>query len=366
MPTIPVPTQPPYTIGIHPGGLGELGPAMVAVGLGAKSRRILVVSNPVIWRHYGDRILTSLIGAAFEPMHLLLPPGERYKNAKALHKIYDAALAHNLERSSVMLALGGGVVGDMTGLAAATWLRGLPLVQVPTSLLAMVDAAIGGKTAINHPRGKNLIGAFHQPRLVWVDPHVLRTLPPREFRTAMAEVIKYGVIWDRALFALLEELPRLDSMRYLPAEALVGILTRCAQTKAQVVSQDEKEGGVRAILNYGHTLGHAIEAATQYRRFTHGEAVALGMVGAGAIAQSLGFWSAAENQRQNALIAKAKLPLTLPADVDHGAIVQALTKDKKVESGKVRFILPRALGEVFLTDGVPEALIRQVLTQNLT
>jgi 3-dehydroquinate synthase len=350
-----------YDIAIASHSLKNLGNKLVEIGLGKKSKKILIVSNPVIYKHYGETVETSLSDAGFDVAHLILPAGERFKTANSLQKIYDAALAHRLERSSMIVALGGGVIGDMSGYAAATWLRGIDLVQVPTTLLAMVDSAIGGKTGINHPQGKNLIGAFYQPRLVWVDPEVLKTLPAREFRSAMAEVIKYGVIWDRELFDLLASCDRLDQLRYVSSELLQTILYRCAKAKAEVVSKDEKEGNLRAILNYGHTVGHAIESVTNYRLYNHGEAVGLGMVIAGAIAVDLGLWSALDQDRQVDLITKTRLPQTVPADIDLEAIIESLSTDKKVEAGKVRFILPTAIGSVTLSDRVTSELVNQNL-----
>jgi 3-dehydroquinate synthase len=341
-----------YEIAIASGSLDGLGAKLIGLGLGKKSNKVLVVSNPVIFKHYGDRTVNSLTSAGFEVASLILPAGERFKTAASLQKIYDAALLNKLERSSVIVALGGGVIGDMAGYAAATWLRGLDFVQVPTTLLAMVDSAIGGKTGINHPQGKNLIGAFHQPRLVWTDPEVLKTLPAREFRAAMAEVIKYGVIWDRELFAQLSSCTRLDQIRYLKPEVLNLILIHCAKAKAEIVSKDEKEGNLRAILNYGHTVGHAIEMVTNYRLFNHGEAVGLGMVIAGAIAVELGFWQQSDQDVQLELIHKAKLPTKLPKDIDLKQIITAMSQDKKVLSGKVMFVMPKAIGEAIVTDQV--------------
>ena len=354
-----------YDIAIASHSLKTLGSKLVEIGLGKKSKKVLIVSNPVIYKHYGETVQKSLSNNGFETAHLILPAGERFKTANSLQKIYDAALEHRLERSSLIIALGGGVIGDMSGYAAATWLRGIDLVQVPTTLLAMVDSAIGGKTGINHPQGKNLIGAFYQPRLVWIDPEVLKTLPAREFRSAMAEVIKYGVIWDRELFDLLAQCDRLDQLRYVKPELLHNILYRCAKAKAEVVSKDEKEGNLRAILNYGHTVGHAIESVTNYRLYNHGEAVGLGMVIAGAIAVDLGLWSAEEQAQQVAIIAKTRLPQTLPTDIDQEAIVASLSTDKKVEAGKVRFILPTAIGNVTLSDRVTSDLVKQNLRKML-
>jgi len=350
--------QQSYNIAIAAGSLEQLGAECTRLQLGKK---VLVVSNPAIFKQYGARALAALETAGFKVFSCILPAGERYKTLASVQKIYDAALENRLERSSTLVALGGGVIGDMTGFAAATWLRGINFVQVPTTLLSMVDAAIGGKTGVNHPQGKNLIGAFYQPRLVLIDPQVLKTLPVREFRAGMAEVIKYGVIWDAELFAQLERSRRLDQLRYLDASLLSEILSRSAQAKADVVSKDEKEAGLRAILNYGHTIGHAVESLTGYRLVNHGEAVAIGMVAAGEIAVNLQLWDAEAQARQNALIQKAGLPTPLPQGIEIDAIVNALQSDKKVEAGKVRFVLPTQIGVATVTDQVSSDVVRQVL-----
>ena len=352
--------QQSYNIAIAPGIIDQLGAECKRLDLGKK---VLVVSNPAIFRKYGESAGASLKAAGFETYSCILPAGERYKTLTSVQKIYNAALSNRLERSSTLVALGGGVIGDMTGFAAATWLRGINFVQVPTTLLAMVDAAIGGKTGVNHPQGKNLIGAFYQPRLVLIDTQVLKTLPVREFRAGMAEVIKYGVIWDAELFAQLEASKRLDQLRYLDEGLLPEILKKSCQAKADVVGKDEKEAGLRAILNYGHTIGHAVESLTGYRTVNHGEAVAIGMVAAGQIAVELQFWDKADAQRQDALIQKAGLPDKLPGGIDIQAIVEALQTDKKVKAGKVRFVLPTQIGAATVTDAVPPDLIRQVLAQ---
>ena len=350
-----------YDITIAPGSLDQLGEQMASLKLGKK---VLLVSNPMIFKYYGERAIASLKNAGFEVVSYNLPPGERYKTLNSIQKLYDIALENRLERSSTMVALGGGVIGDMTGFAAATWLRGINVVQVPTSLLAMVDSAIGGKTGVNHPHGKNLIGAFHQPSLVLIDPEVLKTLPAREFRAGMAEVIKYGIIWDTELFTQLTASKHLDQLRYVKSDLINSILTHSCQAKADVVSKDEKESGLRAILNYGHTIGHAVESLTEYRLFKHGEAVGIGMVAAGEIAVKLELWSQADTERQNALIKKAGLPTQIPADLDIEALIDALQLDKKVKSGKVRFVLPTQIGAVKVTDEVPTEIIREVLLGN--
>ncbi|PSO53633.1 MAG: 3-dehydroquinate synthase [Cyanobacteria bacterium QH_8_48_120] len=352
-----------YEIAIAPGSLNHLGESLGAINLGKK---ILLVSNPQIFAHYGEQVIASLQSSGFEVSSEIIPAGERHKTLESVQKLYDSALENHLERSSTLVTLGGGVIGDMAGFAAATWLRGINVVQVPTSLLAMVDAAIGGKTGVNHPRGKNLIGAFHQPRLVLIDPQVLKTLPAREFRAGMAEVIKYGVIWDAELFLQLEEATRLDSLDYISEELLQTILTHSCQAKADIVSKDEKEAGLRAILNHGHTIGHAIESLTGYSLVNHGEAVAIGMVAAGEIAAEMQMWDAADAQRQNSLLEKAGLPTQVPSMLEIEAILDALKSDKKVKAGKVRFVLPTRVGAATVTDQVTPELIQQVLQQNFS
>lgn len=357
-----------YQIIIASDSLSKLGATMSdrKLKLGSK---VLIVSNQEIFQLHGDRVQKSLEKAGFEVFVHIIPAGEAYKNLESIEAIYQVALDRHLERSSTMVALGGGVIGDMTGFAAATWLRGINFVQVPTSLLAMVDASIGGKTGVNHPKGKNLIGAFYQPKLVFIDPLVLKTLPEREFRAGMAEVIKYGIIWDKKLFSLLEEAERLDKLEYLSEELLQTIVTRSAQAKVDVVSQDEKEAGLRAILNYGHTIGHAVESLTHYEKINHGEAVAIGMAVAGKIAVELDFpekkkWTNEQLIRQNNLIKKTGLTTEVPIDsqLNVEAILETLKSDKKVAAGIVRFVLPTKIGKSIVSDRVDAELIRKVLT----
>jgi 3-dehydroquinate synthase len=356
-----------YDIVIEAGGLATLGTRMQALKLG---RKALVVSNPQIYKHHGKAVMTALTEAGFEAEALLLPGGERYKNLAYVQKVFDRAYEMGLERSSTLVALGGGVVGDLTGYAAASWLRGINFVQVPTTLLAMVDASVGGKTGVNHPQGKNLIGAFYQPRLVLMDTQTLKTLPTREFRAALSEVIKYGVIWDRTLLDVLESQRRLDQYSAITPEFLTTILERSCQSKAEVVQSDEREQGLRAILNYGHTVGHALESLTHYKTYRHGEGVALGMVAAGRIAVAMGLWDQDSCTRQEKLLEKAKLPTTLPKTLDIERCI-ALTKgDKKVLDGRVRFILPLSLEEgasakgphlTKITDQVSTDLLKEIL-----
>ena len=348
-----------YQIAIASGSLSKLGIYLEPLNLGQK---ILVISNPEIFSHYGNLVVNSLKKSGFEVFTHLIPAGEPHKTLDSIAQVYDIALENRLERASTMVALGGGVIGDMTGFAAATWLRGINFVQVPTSLLAMVDASIGGKTGVNHPQGKNLIGAFYQPRLVFIDPLVLKTLPVREFRAGMAEVIKYGIIWDQELFSKLEQSEKLDHLANLSDELLQTIITRSCQAKVDVVSQDEKEAGLRAILNYGHTIGHAIESLTGYGTINHGEAVGMGMVAAGKIAVKLNLWSEEEAKRQDNLIAKVGLSTTIPETLEIDQVIDVLQTDKKVKAGKVRFILPTEIGKVIISDRVSSETIKEVLS----
>jgi 3-dehydroquinate synthase len=360
-----------YQISIAAGNLDRLGEKCRALQLGNK---VMVVSNPTVFGFYGERAIASLNQANFEVSYCELPDGEQYKTPKSIAYIHDLALENGLERSSTLVALGGGVIGDMTGFAAATWLRGINVVQVPTTLLAMVDSSIGGKTGVNHPQGKNLIGAFHQPRLVLADPEVLSTLPAREFRAGMAEVIKYGIIGDRELFDRLEQVNGLKQGD-VNLELLSTILARSAGTKADIVSKDERElTGLRATLNYGHTIGHAIESVTKYQVVNHGEAVAMGMVAAGQLAVALGLWTANDAQRQDAVIHQADLSIELPSGINLDEIIKTLKSDKKVKAGKGIFILPIGIGATktvayevsnYTDNLVSDALIRQVLTAML-
>ena len=358
----------PYPILIGEGGLSQLGEQLLAQGIKAGTK-VLVVTNPVVRQHYGDRALASLQAAGLEASCLVIEAGEDQKTPATVAAIHDACFARRLERGSLIVALGGGVVGDMAGFAAATWLRGIAVVQVPTTLLAMVDAAIGGKTGVNHPGGKNLIGAFHQPRLVLIDPATLATLPEREFRAGMAEVIKYGVIGDPELFRELESAARRDPAAGLASERAVGtsllqsLLERSAEAKARVVAADEREGGLRAILNYGHTLGHVVETLCGYGTWLHGEAVAIGMVAAGELSLQRGLWSPDDQQRQRALIAAAGLPQRWP-ELEPEQVLACLQGDKKVRDGRVRFVLPTGIGSVQIRDDITADAILAALERS--
>ncbi|MCT0226435.1 3-dehydroquinate synthase [Synechococcus sp. CS-1328] len=362
-----------YPVVIGAGALELLGEQILECGVRAGTK-VLVVTNPVVQEHYGATALASLSAAGFEASTLVIEAGEDQKTPATVALIHDAAFARKLERGSLIVALGGGVVGDMAGFAAATWLRGIAVVQVPTTLLAMVDAAIGGKTGVNHAGGKNLIGAFHQPKLVLIDPLTLATLPEREFRAGMAEVIKYGVIGDPELFRALEAAAAapvgpapagLASREAVGPALLDTLLLRSAAAKARVVAADEREGGLRAILNYGHTLGHVVETLSGYGTYLHGEAVGLGMLAAGAIAVERGLWSADDQERQRHLIAAAQLPLAWPS-LEPQAVLACLQGDKKVKEGRVRFVLPTAIGTVEIRDDVDTATILAALDRIAT
>ena len=349
----------PYDVLIQSGGLDQLGLELKRTGVGSNTK-ILVVSHPDVAAHYSERCLSSLRQAGFFPTLLTIPAGEDQKTLDTFSTILDAAKQAGLERQSLMVALGGGVIGDMTGFAASCWLRGIDVVQVPTTLLAMVDAAIGGKTGVNHPGGKNLIGAFHQPRLVLIDPDTLQTLPTREFRAGLAEVIKYGVIGDPELFELLEQSTSLSDFALISPDLLVTMLERSAQAKAVIVAADEKEGGQRAILNYGHTFGHVVETITGYGTWLHGEAVAMGMVAVASLAVRRGLLPQSDADRQERLIACAGLPTQWPK-LDPASVLQTLQGDKKVQNGQLRFVLPSRIGEVSIVNDVSTDEIKACL-----
>jgi 3-dehydroquinate synthase len=341
------------------GGLGRLGQYLAQLRL---PPRIFLVTDSNIHALYTPAILQSLSRAGFEPLLYSVPAGEASKSQHQLSAIYDWLIESHAERREAVVALGGGVVGDLAGYAAATYLRGVPLVQVPTSLLAQVDAAIGGKTGINHPRGKNLIGAFYQPRLVLADPAILLTLPVRERTEGWAEVVKYGMILDAELFAQLEA--NADLLRDFtrpPAELLCRLIARCIALKASIIEEDEREQGRRAILNYGHTVGHALENVAGYGQWLHGEAVSLGMVIAAAIAQQAGMIAETDVIRQRQLLEALDLPVTYDGPVQASAVLAATQVDKKVAGRQVRWIMPRHIGEVTVST-MPGDLVERVVS----
>lgn len=305
--------------------------------------RVALVTDSIVGKLYKEKIVNILTQAGFDPWVVEIPTGEEHKNLAWLAFLYDKLVEGRIERRSPLIALGGGVIGDLAGLAAATFQRGLPFIQIPTTLLAQVDSSVGGKTAINHPAGKNLIGVFYQPRLVVIDVDTLKTLPRREFVAGIAEVIKYGVILNPELFALLEE--QLSSFLRLDPALLTAVVKTCCQLKALVVEEDETEGDYRAILNFGHTLGHAIENVTSYKRFLHGEAVAIGMVFAAHLSSKRGHCNAQLKERLCRLLKKAGLPVTVPKELKDEYLLRSMAIDKKTSGGKIKFVCIEELGK---------------------
>ncbi len=345
-----------YPILIGSDILGNLGKELRQLNF---PRRVAVVSNPTVMALYGEKVLASLAAEDFRAELISIGDGEEFKNLQTLEDIFGHLIRLGFDRGSGMLALGGGVVGDITGFAAATYLRGVPFVQVPTTLLAQVDSSVGGKTAVNHPLGKNLIGAFYQPRLVHIDVATLYTLPEREYAAGLAEVVKYGVIRDREFFLWLAT-HRQAIMDQAP-EALIALVKRSCQIKADVVEIDEKESSLRAILNFGHTYGHAVETLSGYGVVRHGEAVALGMVVAAAVAAGLGLCRDEDIVAIRDLLSAFGLPVQLP-DLPLAAVVEVMARDKKVKEGILRLVLNRGLGDCLIRDILePEALLQDSL-----
>lgn len=346
-----------YDIVIGAGILPGLGEALRGF---AFSPRIAVLSNPTVLGLYGDGVLRSLREAGFQPFPLLIPDGEEYKDYFWAHHALTGLLKGRLDRNSCTVSLGGGVIGDMTGFVASLYMRGISFVQVPTTLLAQVDSSVGGKTGVNHLLGKNMIGTFHQPRLVWVDTETLRTLPPRELRSGMAEVIKYGVICDREMFEMLKA--DREALLALDDAVLARVITRSCRIKAEVVSQDEREAGLRAILNFGHTVGHAVETETGYTRLLHGEAVAIGMCLEAEMSRILGLIGSGEVSELRALVESFGLPCAVPGDLSAERLIGHMRVDKKALEGRMKFVLPEALGRVRIETGVDIDVIRRVLS----
>ncbi len=344
-----------YPIYIGHGILGELGVYYKKHELG---RKAAVISSRSVADSYLDLASRSLQRADLEVVDVVIPDGEEHKNLETADVIYEKLIENRLDRSSAIVALGGGVVGDIAGFVAATFLRGIDLVQVPTSIVAQVDASIGGKVAVDHKLGKNLIGAFHQPRFVLVDTDLLRSLPQEEIRSGIAEVIKHGLIADEGLFSFLED--NLEDILELKvsADQMDDLIARNCRIKAHIVSGDEKEeGDLRATLNYGHTVGHAIEAAGHYSVYRHGEAVILGMVAAGSIAERLGLFKRDDLERQNSLLSRVGVPKGIE-NISTSDILDRMKSDKKVKEGVIRFVLPQRIGKVIVTDKVNQDQIR--------
>ena len=326
-----------------------------------KSDKVLIVSDTSVKTRYLPVVLKNLKDVGLDVHTIEVPVGEESKSLAQFSRIQDSLVEHQLDRGSTLIALGGGVIGDLAGFAAAVYMRGIPYVQIPTTLQAQVDASVGGKTAINHPKGKNLIGAFHQPKLVLIDVDTLKTLPQRDIRAGLIEVIKMGVIRDEPLFERVEE--NLGAILNLDDTTLIEVISQACVNKAEIVAKDEKESRLRMVLNYGHTFGHALEALTHYNRYRHGEAVAIGMNCAAQLAVNLGIFSETHFQRQRALLKRAKLPITLPSDLTPEALCDAMYLDKKTLGGKLRLILPTRIGEVIIRDDVEDRQVIEAISQ---
>ena len=324
-------------------------------------KRVAIVTNTVVAPLYLKRLEAMLTAAGKSCIAIVLPDGEEEKNVSNLMRIFDALLENKCDRKTTLLALGGGVIGDMTGFAAATYMRGVPFVQIPTTLLAQVDSSVGGKTAINHPLGKNMIGAFYQPQAVLADTATLATLPDRELSAGMAEVIKHGAIIDAVFFAWLET--NISKLMARDDAALAYAIQRSCEIKAEVVRQDEREGGLRAILNFGHTFAHAIEAGMGYGTWLHGEAVGCGMAMAADLSERLGYLSAVEKSRVVALVQAAGLP-TIAPDLGAERWLDLMEVDKKNEDGKIKFILLKPLGHPLITEA-PAAVLQETLSASV-
>ncbi len=340
-------------------GAGLLGRAELITSRLAQ-KTVAIVTNDTVGPLYLAPVRRTLETAGTKVVAVTLPDGERFKNWETLNKIFDALLENRCERGTTLIALGGGVIGDLAGFAAAIYQRGVSFIQIPTTLLAQVDSSVGGKTAINHPLGKNMVGAFHQPLAVISDTDTLSTLPAREFSAGLAEVIKYGVIHDRVFFEWLEH--NMHRLTGREPEALTYAIERSCAVKAEIVAVDEREEGLRAVLNFGHTFGHAIEVGTGFGSWLHGEAVSAGMVLAARLAQRLGLIGIGEVTRTSRLLASAGLPVLAP-EFGLERYLELMGHDKKVRDGQNRFVLLRRIGEAFVSDDVDTSALADVLNK---
>jgi 3-dehydroquinate synthase len=343
-----------YPIHVGAGLLARSGELLAALS----SPYLVVVTNPPVAQHHLEALQRALAAASLRHDVVVVPDGEQHKDWATLQHIHTRLLELGAERSTTLLALGGGVIGDLAGFAAATYQRGVPLVQVPTTLLAQVDSSVGGKTAINHPLGKNMIGAFHQPRLVISDTDTLRTLPQREYAAGIAEIIKIAAVRDRALFEWLEA--SMEGLLVRDAAAIAHAVIESCRIKAEIVAADERERGERALLNFGHTFGHAIEAGTGYGAWLHGEAVAAGMLMAARLSERIAGFSASDSARLHALVSRAGLPVE-PPSLPAARWLELMARDKKRELGTMRFVLLRTVGEGCIAGAVAEQDLHSVL-----
>lgn len=338
-----------YDIFIGRDILGDIGKTLREL---VGSNRVAVVTHPGINKLYGEKVVASLEASGFETLCIEVPEGEESKSLSQASKIFDRLVDFRCDRQTALVALGGGVIGDLTGFIAATFMRGIPFIQVPTTLLSQVDSSVGGKTAVNHPKGKNLIGAFYQPRAVLIDIETLKTLPPDEFRVGMAEVIKYGVIADKDFFDYIDR--NAEAILNLDRGCLEHIIETSCAIKARVVERDERESRYRMVLNFGHTYGHAIEAVANYSGFKHGEAVAIGMVYAARLSRLTGRCGADVENKIRALLEKIGLPVEVRT-MSANEITEAMALDKKVENKALKFILVKKIGEIEIVEDVPES-----------
>ncbi len=346
-----------YAIKVGGGLLSRLGAECAQLKPG---RRCAVITDDNVGGHFAGAALNSLAASGFAPVLISIPAGEKSKRLAVVEKCCDQLAAHRLERNSFIVALGGGVVGDLAGFVAATYLRGIPFVQVPTTLLAQVDSSVGGKTGVNLKAGKNLVGAFYQPRLVLCDLDTLKTLPKREYISGLAEVIKYGVIYDAILFAQLER--NLPKLLQRDAATLRNVIARCCEIKADVVGQDETESGLRAILNFGHTIGHAIENSSGYGKFLHGEAIAIGQVAAAKLSHEILGLPSGDAERIEKLFVRAGLPVKIKlSPVQRKKLFTAMKLDKKISAGEITFVLAEKIGKVVWGRKVSSDLIGKIL-----
>lgn len=325
---------------------------------GIRGTKVAIVSNDTVAPLYLQKLKDQL--AEFEVLEIILPDGEKYKNLEYLNKIFDALLEARCNRDVTLVALGGGVIGDMTGFAAACYQRGVDFIQVPTTLLSQVDSSVGGKTGVNHAQGKNMIGAFYQPKAVFIDTDTLDTLPDNELSAGLAEVIKYGLIVDAKFFSWLEK--NIDKLVARDKTALEHAILSSCRAKADVVAEDERESGVRALLNLGHTFGHAIETGMGYGEWLHGEAVAAGMVMAADLSVRMGLIDDADLERVKSLVTAARLPVKGPDSLNVDRYIELMSVDKKVKHGKMHFVLLNRIGKAMVTDAVTEEQLRRTLS----
>ena len=346
-----------YEIHLGPGVLADVGRQAVALTPG---RKAFVITHPSLYDLYGSVLTTSLAEAGFTVMPCFVPEGERSKTLLTASRLFTRLAQHGADRHSLLCALGGGVIGDVSGFVAATYMRGVPFVQIPTSLLAMVDSSIGGKTGVNHKLGKNLVGAFYPPRAVFTDVLLLQSLPEREYRCGLSEVVKAGAIADAELFAFLET--HVEAVHQRDEQTLLTLIERAVAVKVNVVQQDPTERGLRAILNFGHTIGHALEAVTAYERYSHGEAVAIGMALVACLSERLGYCRAEVRRRLHALLQALGLPLAY-SEVSTQHLLAAMAHDKKALNGVVRFVLLKDIGVVVFHQEVALDVLQSLLQQ---